>query len=93
MLALGIVCAVGASCLYNTSIALQAMEAREVSHEHSLRVSSIGRLLRNRRWLGATAPGLVGWPLVIAALLLAPPSKARRCRSPETAARPAASST
>lgn len=79
MLALGIVCAVGASCLYNTSIALQAMEVREVSHEHSLRASLIGRLLRNRRWLGATALGLVGWPLEIAALLLAPLTVVQPC--------------
>jgi drug/metabolite transporter (DMT)-like permease len=79
MLALGILAAVGASCLYNTSIALQALEAREVSHEHSLRPSLIGKLLRNRRWLGATALGLLGWPLEIAALLLAPLTVVQPC--------------
>lgn len=79
MLALGIVAAVGASCLYNTSIALQALEARQVPGEHSLRVSLIGRLLRNRRWLGATALGLLGWPLEIAALLLAPLTVVQPC--------------
>ncbi|HKB51777.1 MAG TPA: hypothetical protein VKC63_10135 [Solirubrobacterales bacterium] len=79
MLALGIVAAVGASVLYNTSIALQALEARQVPGEHSLRVSLIGRLLRNRRWLGATALGLVGWPLEIAALLLAPLTVVQPC--------------
>lgn len=79
MLALGIVAAVGASCLYNTSIALQALEAREVPGEHSLRPSLIGRLLRNRRWLGATALGLLGWPLEIAALLLAPLTVVQPC--------------
>jgi hypothetical protein len=79
VLALGIVAAVGASCLYNTSIALQALEAREVPHEHALRVSLIGRLVRNRRWLGATALGLVGWPLEIAALLLAPLTVVQPC--------------
>ncbi len=79
MLALGIVAAVGASCLYNTSIALQALEAREVSHEHSLRPSLIGRLIRNRRWLGATALGLLGWPLEIVALLLAPLTVVQPC--------------
>ena len=65
MLALGIVAAIGASLLYNTSIALQALEARQVPGEHSLRPSLIGRLVRNRRWLGATALGLLGWPLEI----------------------------
>jgi drug/metabolite transporter (DMT)-like permease len=79
VLALGIVAAVGASILYNTSIALQAMEAREVPGEHSLRPSLIGRLLRNRRWLGATALGLLGWPLEIGALLLAPLTVVQPC--------------
>lgn len=79
MLALGIVAAVGASLLYNTSIALQALEVRGVSGEHSLRLSLIGRLLRNRRWLGATALGLVGWPLEIAALMLAPLTVVQPC--------------
>lgn len=79
MLALGIVAAVGASLLYNTSIALQALEAREVPGEHSLRPSLIGRLLRNRRWLGATGLGLLGWPLEIGALLLAPLTVVQPC--------------
>ena len=79
MLALGIVAAVGASLLYNTSIALQALEAREVPGEHSLRVSLIGKLVRNRRWLGATALGLAGWPLEIVALLLAPLTVVQPC--------------
>ena len=79
MLALGIVAAVGASVLYNTSIALQALEVREVPHEHSLRVSLIGKLVRNRRWLGATALGLIGWPLEIVALLLAPLTVVQPC--------------
>ncbi len=79
MLALGIVAAVGASCLYNTSIALQALEARDVPHEHSLRISLIGKLVRNRRWLGATALGLLGWPLEIVALLLAPLTVVQPC--------------
>jgi drug/metabolite transporter (DMT)-like permease len=79
MLALGIACAVGASILYNTSIALQAMEARDVSGEHTLRVSLIGKLVRNKKWLGATLLGLLGWPLEIAALLLAPLTVVQPC--------------
>jgi drug/metabolite transporter (DMT)-like permease len=79
VLALGIAAAVGASVLYNTSIALQALEAREVPGVHSLRVSLIGRLVRNRRWLGATALGLAGWPLEIVALLLAPLTVVQPC--------------
>jgi drug/metabolite transporter (DMT)-like permease len=79
MLALGIAAAVGASVLYNTSIALQAMEARDVPREHSLRISLIAKLLRNRKWLGATALGLLGWPLEIVALLLAPLTVVQPC--------------
>jgi hypothetical protein len=79
VLALGIAAAVGASILYNTSIALQALEARDVSQEHSLRVSLIGKLVRNRKWLGATALGLLGWPLEIVALLLAPLTVVQPC--------------
>ena len=79
MLALGIVAAVGASLLYNTSIALQALEARGVPQEHALRPSLLGRLVRNQRWLGATALGLAGWPLEIAALLLAPLTVVQPC--------------
>ncbi len=79
MVALGIAAAVGASLLYNTSIALQALEAREVPGEHSLRLSLIGRLLWNRRWLGATVLGLAGWPLEIVALLLAPLTVVQPC--------------
>ena len=60
MLALGIAAAVVASLLYNASIALQALEARKEPQEHGLRPSLLGRLLRNRRWLGATALGLAG---------------------------------
>ncbi len=79
MLALGIICAIGASALYNTSIALQALEARDVGQEHALRISLIGRLIKNPRWLLATGIGLLGWPLEIAALLLAPLTVVQPC--------------
>jgi len=79
VLALGIAAAVVASLLYNASIALQALEARKVPQEHGLRPSLLGRLLRNRRWLGATALGLLGWPLEIVALLLAPLTVVQPC--------------
>lgn len=79
MLALGIAAAIMASLLYNGSIALQALEARKEPREHGLRLSLLGRLLRNRRWLGATALGLAGWPFEIAALLLAPLTVVQPC--------------
>lgn len=79
MLWLGIVAAVAASCLYNTSIALQALQVRGVHHEHSLKPSLLGKLLQNKRWLGATALGLIGWPLEIVALLFAPLTVVQPC--------------
>ncbi len=79
MVALGIVCAIGASLLYNTSIALQALEVRGESPDYSLKLSLLGRLLRNRRWLGATVLGFAGWPLEIVALLLAPLTVVQPC--------------
>src|ERR1700742_2418595 len=79
MVALGIACAVAASLLYNVSIALQALEVRGTSQDLSLRVSLLGRLLRNRRWLGATVLGFLGWPLEIVALLLAPLTVVQPC--------------
>jgi drug/metabolite transporter (DMT)-like permease len=79
VLALGIICAIGASALYNTSIALQALEARNVGQEYALRVSLIGRLIRNPRWLIATLIGLLGWPLEILALLMAPLTVVQPC--------------
>jgi drug/metabolite transporter (DMT)-like permease len=76
---LGIITAVGASVLYNTSIALQALQVRDAHHEHSLRLSLIGKLVQNKRWLGATALGLIGWPLEIVALLFAPLTVVQPC--------------
>src|SRR3978361_1366035 len=79
MLALGIVAAVVASGLYNTSIALQALEARDVGGEYAMRAALVGRLGRKPRWLAATALGLAGWPLEIVALLLAPLTLVQPC--------------
>ena len=79
MLALGIVAAIGASMLYNTSIALQALEARGVPQDHSLRPSLIGRLVRNRAGWGRRRWGWLGWPLEIVALLLAPLTVVQPC--------------
>jgi drug/metabolite transporter (DMT)-like permease len=66
-----VVAAVAAAC-YETGYALQALEARGVGARHALRVSLLGQLVRNGRWLGATALSLLGWPLQVLALSLAP---------------------
>ena len=69
---LGIGAAVGASAFYSLGIALQAMEAREAPHEEHLRVALVRGLLKRARWLMGTGLSILGWPLQVLALLLAP---------------------
>jgi len=71
-LVLGILAAVGASTLYSLGIALQALDARQVGQHHNLRLSLVGQLVRRARWLLGTGLSILGWPLQITALLLAP---------------------
>jgi len=71
-LVLGIGAAVGASTLYSLGIALQAMDAREAPHEEHLRLALVGGLVRRARWLVGTGLSILGWPLQVVALLLAP---------------------
>jgi hypothetical protein len=71
-LVLGIGAAVGASTLYSLGIALQAMDARQAPHVEHLRLALAWRLLRRARWLLGTGLSILGWPLQLVALLLAP---------------------
>ena len=71
-LVLGIGAAVGASTLYSLGIALQAMDAKEAPHEEHLRLALVLNLLRRARWLAGTGLSILGWPLQVVALLLAP---------------------
>jgi drug/metabolite transporter (DMT)-like permease len=71
-LVLGIGAAVGASSLYSLGIALQAMDAREAPHEEHLRLALARGLVRRKRWLAGTAASVLGFPLQLLALLLAP---------------------
>jgi drug/metabolite transporter (DMT)-like permease len=66
-----VVAAVAAAC-YESGYAFQALEARGVGARHALRLSLLSQLVRNRRWLAATALSLLGWPLQVLALALAP---------------------
>ncbi len=65
------VAALAAAC-YETGYAFQALEARGAGAQHALRVSLLGQLMRNGRWLAATGLSLLGWPLQVLALSLAP---------------------
>ena len=71
-LVLGIAAAVGASTLYSLGIALQAMDAKEAPHAEHLRLALAWRLVRRARWLLGTGLSILGWPLQLVALLLAP---------------------
>src|SRR5580658_3855639 len=71
-LVLGIVAAVGASTLYSLGIAFQAMDAKEAPPEEHLRLALAKNLIRRTRWLLGTGLSILGWPLQVTALLLAP---------------------
>ncbi|MCW3028535.1 MAG: hypothetical protein JWN81_1746, partial [Solirubrobacterales bacterium] len=71
-LVLGILAAIGASTLYSLGIALQALDAREAPHEEHLRLALAWRLAQRARWLAGTGLSILGWPLQIVALMLAP---------------------
>ena len=71
-LCLGIAAAIGASTLYSLGVALQAMDAKLVPRGHHLRFSLVGQLAVRARWLLGTGMSILGWPLQVVALLLAP---------------------
>jgi drug/metabolite transporter (DMT)-like permease len=68
----GLVAAFGTAVLYASAVALQALEARKVPREHSLRPSLLTRLLRRPLWLLGTALAAAGWAAQVGALLLIP---------------------
>lgn len=71
-LILGIVAAVGASTLYSLGIALQATDAKRAPHVQHLRLALARNLVKRVRWLTGTGLSVLGWPLQVVALLLAP---------------------
>src|SRR5438552_17657584 len=71
-LVLGIAAAVGASTFYSLGIALQALDAKQAPHSEHLRPALALRLIRRARWLLGTGLSILGFPLQVVALLLAP---------------------
>jgi hypothetical protein len=71
-LVLGIGAAVGASVFYSLGIALQAMDAKEAPQARHLRLALVWGLVRRGRWMLGTGLSILGWPLQVIALLLAP---------------------
>lgn len=72
MLAVGLLCGIAASLLFNVGIALQAIEARAAPAEESLRVSLLIGLLRRPRWVAGLLLGALGVPLEVVAFASAP---------------------
>jgi hypothetical protein len=71
-LILGIAAAVAAATLYSLGFSYQALEARQAPHDEHLRPALVLRLLKRVRWLGGTGISMLGWPLQLLALSLAP---------------------
>jgi hypothetical protein len=71
-LVLGIAAAVGASTLYSLGVALQAMDAKQTPQREYLRLGLVRNLIKRGRWLFGTGLSLLGWPLQLLALSLAP---------------------
>ena len=69
---LGALAALAASALFSVGLVLQALDTRGVHPRHSLHLSLIATLMCRRRWLLGTALSLLGFPLHVTALLLAP---------------------
>src|SRR4051812_49978046 len=67
----GIALAAGAAACFDGAVALQAVEARAVG-ERTVGAGLLRSLIARPRWLAATALGVAGWPLQVAALSLAP---------------------
>lgn len=64
MIFLGILLGAAAACCFDGAVAMQALEARKEA--------GVVRLVKNPRWLAATALSIAGWPLQVAALAVAP---------------------
>jgi drug/metabolite transporter (DMT)-like permease len=69
-LAAGVALATLAAGCFDGAVALQAVEARALPV--AVRPTRLALLVRRPRWLAATALAIVGWPLQLGALALAP---------------------
>lgn len=68
----GTAAAAAAAVCFDGAVILQAAEARRVDDAHALRLSLVRRLVIRPRWLLGTAIGVLGLPLQLLALSLAP---------------------
>lgn len=70
-LAGGIALAAAAGCCFDGAVALQALETRALA-TRKVGAGMVRGLIARPRWLAATALAVLGWPLQVAALSLAP---------------------
>jgi hypothetical protein len=68
----GILVAAASSTFYSLGVAFQSMDAKLIHDDHHLRISLLRQLATRSRWLLGTALSILGWPLQVIALLLAP---------------------
>jgi drug/metabolite transporter (DMT)-like permease len=68
----GMAAAAAAAACFDGAVILQAQETRQVDPAHGLRLSLLARLVRRPRWVAGTALAVLGWPLQLLALALAP---------------------
>jgi drug/metabolite transporter (DMT)-like permease len=61
-----------AAVCFDGAVLLQAGEARTIGPEHALRLSLLRRLVARPRWVLGSAIAVLGWPLQLLALSLAP---------------------
>ncbi|HVR04646.1 MAG TPA: hypothetical protein VMS02_01305, partial [Solirubrobacteraceae bacterium] len=69
---LGVLAATGAATFYSLGVALQALDARLTHDDEYLRPGLMARLIKQSRWLFGTGLSMLGWPLQLLALSLAP---------------------
>jgi drug/metabolite transporter (DMT)-like permease len=68
----GMAAATAAACCFDGAIVLQAREARSADPELGLRLALLRRLAARRRWLLGAGLAVLGWPLLLLGLTLAP---------------------
>jgi drug/metabolite transporter (DMT)-like permease len=71
-MAIGLTAAFAAALLISGGLVLQAVDARQVSERHGLRLSLLTRLLQRPWWLAGTAIGYLAFPFQLLALSHAP---------------------
>ncbi|MCW3013208.1 MAG: hypothetical protein JWO02_300 [Solirubrobacterales bacterium] len=68
----GLAAAAFAAVCFDGAVILQATEAQAVEVAHGLRLSLLRRLAERPRWVLGSVIGLLGWPLQLLALSMAP---------------------